>query len=298
MRTAIAAIATLVAMAGPGNGEPAISPPEPVVAIDDVRSHAPILQENYQLGATYRYLFHGGENRDLATVQAALGPIAFEEPHLRTLLSWIRHNSVRVRATAVGVLDDRQVGPLTFAFRHYVVVDALDIAPLLHVHLGVETAVSTPWLSSRLAVPGDAIRTAMAVDTELASNGWSLRPMSVYVRADLLLCRSIYLEAGVAPEAFVPTLAGAQTEIGMRFHAGFGASFACVHDRDSWTKNLGAVVEYRGRTRLYSGDAGPDLFGNISLELQHRGEVTFGTFISTDLGSFVGVGGRFQLGGR
>lgn len=297
MRGLGTAIMASLAIVPRAKAEPAIPPVEPVVAVDDTRTHAPVLFEGYQLGATYRYLFHGA-NSDLVTAQVGIGPAAFDEIHTQAVLGWMRNYSFRVRATATDVFEQRRWGPLTLAITRYLPVEPLAIAPLLYLHLGIETAVSTPWASGRHDLPPDAIGTAMNIDTELASNGWSLRPASAYVRADLLLCRSIAMEVGAGPEAFVPTVPNARTEYDVRFHALFGISFACVHERDSWWKNLDAVIEYRGRAKLYSGDAPPNIFSETSLELQHRGKLTYGAFISTNIRSFLGVGLRLQMGGQ
>jgi hypothetical protein len=282
------------------HAEPAIPLPEPIVAIDDTRTHSAVLVEKYQLAATYRYIFEGG-NTDLTTLQAGVGPMKHSRSQLKQTLSWMHDYSLRVRATALDLYDDaRTFGPITVALQRYIRVEPVAIAPLLHLHYGVEAAISSPWASGRMAAPNDSIRNAMGVETELVSNGWSLRPASAYVRLDFLMCRSISAQLGVAPEAFVATEAGLDNEYGVRFHFVGGFSLACIEKRNSWTKNLDVVVEYRGRARLYSDDAAPDIFNELGLELQRRGTLTIGIFGTTDFGSSDGftTGVRLQLGGR
>jgi hypothetical protein len=290
----------LVAASAPLHADPAIRLPEPVVAIDDLRTHAPVLYERYQVGATYRYVLEG-DNADLTALQIGLGPMKHKRSQLRQTLSWMHDYALRLRFTAIDLAgDDRRFGPITVGLQRYARVAPVAIAPLLHLHYGVEVAVSSPWASGREELPDPALAAAMGVETELASNGWSLRPATAYVRADLLMCRSIAVELGAGPEAFVTTIPNLENEYGVRFRGLLGFSLGPCHKRNSWRKNIDVVIQYRGRARLYSDDAAPDIFNELGLELQRRGWLNLGLFGTTDFGSSDGFtfGARLQLGGR
>lgn len=296
---ALAGVA-LIAGLSPAFADPKIPPAEPVVAVDDTRSHAAVLGEDYQLAAAAHYVFSRDGRGDLETVQAAIGPLVFDEQHLNDTLSWTRKIALRARFSVADVTkDDMLAGPLTFGLQRYMAIAPLAISPLLHVHAGFEVAVSTPWLEGREVVPPSPIHAASLVDTELASNGWSLRPFSTYFRLDLLLCRSIYGEAGVAPEAFVPTMSGDRsTEYGLRVHAAGGISLACLHERDGWLRGLDLVLEYRGRARLYKSGDPSSYYNTVNFEVQHRGPTTYGISVFSNCWTFIGLGIRVQLGGR
>jgi hypothetical protein len=301
VRATLCAAATVVAGTA-AHAEPAVRRAEPIVAIDDTRTHGPIPGEWAHAGATYRYILQG-DDADITTLQLGLGPKKFTEQHARELLSWAKRVAFRVRASAVSLAtDDRAFGPLTFALQRYIPIEPLAIAPLVHAHYGLEIAAATPWLSDRRTLPAEPIRTAMAVDTELASNGWSLRPLSAYVRIDALICRSIYFELGAGPEVFVPTIPATDTEYGVRYRAALGASFACTHRRASAWHDVAALLEYRGRVKLYADDAYPDAFGALAFEVQGRipglRMLLLGLSVSTDFQDFVTLGARLQLGAR
>ena len=196
---------------------------------------------------------------------------------------WPVDYSVRVRGTVIDSTTGTSVGPLTFGLQHLSPLAPLSVAPLLDVHAGIEIAVATPWLSGRTTAPPPALQVMNAVDTELAGNGWSLRPAATYLRADLLACRDLYLEAGVSPEVFVPTEPGRANEVDLGWRADFGFSFACKHRSDSPLHHLAAAFEIRGLGRLYAADAPPAHHTTTSVALQYdKGPITLGGFLIVD----------------
>jgi hypothetical protein len=115
------------------------------------------------------------------------------------------------------------------------------------------------------------VRLVHGADTELAQNGWSLRPASVYGRADFLACRSLYVQAGAAPELFVPAVG--PNEYDLRYHGALGFSLKCTTGAaDHWPK---VSLEYLGRARLHAKDAPVTAWNQVGVGLQF------------DLGAFV-----------
>jgi hypothetical protein len=256
---------------------PPVPRPQPVIAADDVRSDAPDARDVFEPWGAYGHIWGAapGGDAELVSWQLGLGPVSD--------LGSLSDYALRVRGTILSSTAETDVGPLTVGLQHLFLLGSLSVAPLLDVHLGIEAAVSTPWLSGRTFVPPPALRAMNAVDTELSENGWSLRPLGTYLRGDLLACRNVYAEAGASPEVFVPTLHGQPNELDLRWHAGVGFSFACKHSADSFFHHLVAAFEFRGRARLYAGDEAPSHHATTSAALQlDEGPVTIGAFLIVD----------------
>ena len=157
-------------------------------------------------------------------------------------------------------------GPMTFALQRYSPFAPLAIMPLLHVHTGIEVAIATPWLSDRFLIPPPTLQVLSGVNSELAGNGWSLRPFSPYLRGDFLACRSVYVETGLAPELFIPALG--PNEYDVRFRVAFGLSFACPHVPGSVLHHVALVVDYRDRVPLPTDARPAAYFDALSAALQ------------------------------
>jgi hypothetical protein len=186
---------------------------------------------------------------------------------------------------------------MTLALQRYFPISPLAISPLLYAHFGVEAALSTPWLSGRFVAPHPTIQVLDGVDTELASDGWSLRPASVYFRGDFLACRSASGELGLEPEAFVPAT-GAR-EYGTRFHAAVGWSWGCHGNLSPHAPKI--AFEYRGRVTMYAGAQSPSYRDSLGVALQvDLAWFMVQAFYRSDLGSAMAhdwaAGLRLQVG--
>jgi hypothetical protein len=253
-------------------------PPEipratPVLSIDDTRTHGPTARNWLDVRVDPQWIASETyENVGAMEEQVAVGLPDFGVRELRDILTPVAPYALRARSqTFVSSSGGWQQGPLTVGLQRYFAIDAIAISPLLFAHLGVEAALSTPWMSGRYAVPPAAVRVVDAVDTELAQNGWSLRPVSAYVRGDFLACRAAYVEAGVTPEAFVPTIG--PNEYDLRFRVAAGWSFGCATSVASHRPKIS--LEYRGRVRLHADSA----------SVAYRDQA--GAGVQMDLGPFV-----------
>lgn len=281
----------------------AIANPQPVVGTDDVRTHGPIARHLVESSVAFQRS-SGPEEDDavgLYTFQLGLGPRRFTGK-AGEVLGWTKRYAARVRLTVVDPEHgNAAVGPMTFALQRYLFIAPLELAPLLHLHAGLGAAVATPWLEGRTVTAPSVLQVTDAVNTELAGNGWSLRPAEAFVRLDFLACRAIHVELGASPEAFVSADDTQATEYGLRGHVQLGASFACGNAADSWLHHLAAVVEYRARGRLYASGA-PFAYHDLAgVGLQYDvGAFLFAASVSVDPGSnlddYLVLGARVQLG--
>jgi hypothetical protein len=222
----------------------------PILALDDTRTHGPTARNFVDLSLDSSWIAAPGDDVESFAAQLSAGIPTLGIRDVDALTAPYSQYQVRVRAMALHTAGGWTGGPLTLAIQRYAPIGPVAMAPLAHAHTGIELAVSTPWLADRLAVPPRPVQVVDAVDTELAGNGWSLRPLSGYLRVDFLACRTVYFETGGAPELFVPT--AGPTEYDARYHVAFGWSFGCAHRVTVWRPKL--VVEYRGRIRLHAAD--------------------------------------------
>jgi hypothetical protein len=231
---------------------PALPPANPVLTIDDTHTHGPTARNWLDLRVDSQWLTSSTFG-DVAAFdgQLSVGLPTFDDRQLRDILAPLVPYQLRVRTQSFRSDGDTQAGPLTIAVQRYIPVNPIAISPLVFAHVGIEAALSTPWLAGRFAVPPAAVQVLHAVDTELAQNGWSPRPVSPYLRADFLACRSLYAELGAAPELFVPAVG--PNEYDLRFHAALGLSFGCGARAAAHRPMLS--LEYRGRVRLHADDA-------------------------------------------
>lgn len=276
----------------------AIPQATPVLAVDDTRAHGPSAR-NWLDGELDTQILSGAHDDSVLalTEQLSLGAPTFRDRDVHDILRLFEPYQLRIRSTTFRGPDGWDQGPLTVGMQRYFPIDHVAFLPLAYAHFGVETVVSTPWLSGRHVIPPTAVRIVDAVDTELAQNGWSLRPVSGYVRADFLACRSFFAELGAAPELFVP--ASGPDEYDARFHGAFGWSFGCANRVASHRPKLS--VEYRGRVRLHAGDLPIRYRDSLGVGLQFDcGPLVVQFLASTDLIeqplSYGMLGVRLQLG--
>jgi len=270
----------------------------PVLAVDDTRAHGPSARNWLDAEVDTQAIASANDDGVLAfTEQLSLGAPAPGDRDLYDILEQFQPYQLRIRSTTFHAPEGWEQGPLTVGVQRYFRIDHVSFLPLAYAHFGVETVVSTPWLSGRHVTPPTAVHIVDAVDTELAQNGWSLRPVSGYVRADFLACRSFFGEAGVAPELFIPT-SGAN-EYDARIHAAIGWSFGCesrvVRSPPKFS------LEYRVRLRMYAGDSGVAYHDSLGFGLQFDGgglvvQVLASTDVSDHWLSYGMLGLRLQFG--
>jgi hypothetical protein len=238
----------------------------PVITVDDTRTHGPTASDWLNVGVDVQ----GMDGKSDAAVfglgeQLAIGLPTLRDRQLRDVLAPIAPYALRARSeTFYSSANHWQQGPLTVGLQRYFPIDAVAISPLVSAHVGLEAAASTPWLSGRFEMPPSTVAIVNAVDTELAQNGWSLRPISAYLRGDFLACGSRYVEAGVAPEMFVPTVG--PNEYDLRFHVAAGWSWSCGNGATGLRPKLS--FEYRGRVRLHADEQPAAYWDSIGLGVQ------------------------------
>jgi hypothetical protein len=281
----------------------------PVLAVDDTRTHGPTARNWFDLAVVPalmlapRELAADGQRASgtvfATTAQLSVGLPTLDVREVRELFDRyaLSRYQLRVRDTAFHARDRWLAGPLTVAFQRYFPIDPLAISPLVYAHAGLDVAIATPWLSGRFEAPPTAVGVLNGVDTELARNGWSLRPVTPYVRGDFLACRSWYGELGGGPEVFVPSRGA--TEYDARFRAAVGASLGCNGNMSPHAPKVS--LEYRGRVRLYAADAAPAYRDSIGAAVQlDLGPFVAQAFYSADLGrrmsDFATFGVRLQIG--
>jgi hypothetical protein len=222
---------------------------DPIIAIDDTRTHGPTARNWFDVWFDGAWLQspHFADTFALAA-QFTAGAPSFQQQNARELLSPYDVYQFRIRYNAFQYKSDWLFGPMTFAVQRYFSIAPLAIKPLVFAHFGVEFAVSSPWFSDRFETPPPGIRVLDATDTELVDSGWSVRPLSGYFRADFLACRSAYAELGGSPELFAPSSGG--MEYNVRLHVAGGWSFGCANKISRYHPKL--TVEYRDRFRLSS----------------------------------------------
>lgn len=259
-------------------------PPIPVLPPEDTNTAGTARHSPLDVLATYAAVVgHDAPAAHLIELQASAGPLELTGM-AHDAFGFLDGYALRVRQTLIAsnTGDDTHAGPLTLALQRFVPIAPLQIAPLLTVNFGVEAAVSTPWLGDSARAAPAVLGQVTAVDTELAQNGWSLRP-SGFFRFDFLVCRSFYLELGAGPEAFVPTSPQQATEYDLRYHVAFGANLGCRGREDSVSRHVTVVVEYRGRERLYQAGAPADYHDQLAGALQyHWTHVALGAFAAYD----------------
>jgi hypothetical protein len=270
----------------------------PVLAVDDTRTHGPSARNWLDVELDAQVLSGVHDDTVLAlTEQLSLGAPTFRDRDVHDILRLFEPYQLRFRSATFRGPDGWDQGPLTLGVQRYFPIDHVAFLPLAYAHFGVETVVSTPWLSGRHVIPPTAVRIVDAVDTELAQNGWSLRPVSGYVRADFLACRALFGELGAAPELFVPV--SGPDEYDARLHVALGWSFGCI-DRVA-PRRPKLTVEYRVRLRLHAGDM-PILYrDSLGVGLQFDfGPLVVQVLASTDLAdqplSYGMLGVRLQFG--
>lgn len=280
----------------------------PIVSLDDTRSQGPTARNWFDVSVAPALMIGPQVMADgkqvsgtvyASTFQLSAGIPTFDVREYRDLVDRYQLSTfqVRMRGEVFRTAEDWLGGPMTFAAQRYFAIDPLAISPLVFAHVGIDVAFATPWVSGRADTPPATVQVLNGVDTELARNGWSLRPVTAYFRADFLACRSWYAELGAGPEAFVPT-AGA-TEYDTRVRAAAGFSLGCHGNVSEYAPKL--QVEYRGRIRMYAADASPDYRDQIGGGLQFDlGAFVLQVFYAADLGSkmadYATVGARLQLG--
>lgn len=270
----------------------------PVIPIDDTRSYGPTARNWFDIGATQAVLLADGGATYQLTSQLSIGFPRVPSREVSDVYARYDLTSYqfRIRDEVFAGAEHANGGPMTFAVQRYFPISQLAISPLVFAHVGVEAAISTPWLSGSDAVPIRAIYILDGPDTELADNGWSLRPAAVYFRGDFLACRSESIDIGIEPEAFVPV--GRVREYGTRFHVAAGVSLGCHGNMSPHAPKI--TVEYRGRIRMYAGDSDVAYRDNLAAGIQYDfGPLALQAFYKADPGQFAAAaafGLRLQIG--
>jgi hypothetical protein len=272
----VALIATTATSARAGDDDAPPGPPQPIIAPEGARREGPIARQWIDLAVTRTHLESAipGEDIETWSVQLAAGPKPVEGAMgflFGDFLGWLDRYGARVRWPLV-VPDTGGVraGPLTFAAQRVFEPESVNVPDLLHLHAGLELAFATPWLSGRRLRPPVAYQRMYAVETELSHNGYSLRPIGAYLRADLFVCRSFFVEGGLSPEAFWPTDSERFRELGVRWHFSTGLNLACSVDPDALLRRIAVAYEVRGRFRLDSADGSPHDDGLQSVSVQYH----------------------------
>lgn len=271
----------------------------PVIPIEDTRSHGPTAR-NFVDVSVAPTLLVGAEASVLElTAQLAAGLPAPARRELREIYDafHLTDYELRIRNEVFFGGGSASGGPMTFALQRYVAVAPLAISPLLYAHFGVEAALATPWLSGRSVTPPRTVAVLDGVDSELAGSGWSVRPLSGYLRGDFLVCRSASAEVGFEPEAFVPAVG--PNQYGTRFHAAAGVSLGCKGNLDR--RALKLAVEYRGRVTMYAAGEPPSYRDSIGVAAQIDVEwFVVQVFYRADPGAamrdYGAIGARLQIG--
>lgn len=270
-----------------------------VLAVDDTRSHGPSARNWFDAAVDIQEIVgRNDEGVQALTEQLSGGLPTPSDRDLRNIVAPLLPYQLRFRTLSVHTSRGWTQGPLTVGVQRYFPIEHVSIFPLAEAHLGLETVFSTPWLSDRHAIPPRAVQVVDGVDTELAGNGWSWRPLSAYVRADYLACRSLFVEAGAAPEVFAPT--NGSNEYDLRFHVAVGWSLACGHRAGGGPK---FSLEYKGRARMYEADAMPAYWQSIGIGVQYDvGGLVAQLLASAAPGDLARgywmIGLRLQLGAR
>jgi hypothetical protein len=277
VRAATFAAALTLVMTAPAAGEPAI-----VVPADDTRTHAVASRRLLSSAIWYANL---PEDANALWYQLGVGPVSWKLPFRGSSMGELDRWTLRARFGVVANRDDKlHWAPLTFAAQRISVHDTLSVLPLIHVQTGIEVAFSTPWVSGKTLDPRMLGADVYSADTELARNGWSIRPAEWHVRADALMCRSIHVEAGLGPELFRSTEEPDRgLDFGLRWRASLGMSLACPA-RTSWfITHVTASVQYRARALLYNRDAPSAYDDRLAFALQYQyGPLSVAGFITPD----------------
>lgn len=282
--------------------------PQPILSPEGARREGPVARQWVDLAATYSHLGAAmpDDIADAFSLQFAAGPRPVEggvRYVVGDVFGWLEKYSLRARWTHVRMHDGTtRGGPLTIALQRFFEPNTLNIATLVHLHVGLEATFATPWFDDRKAMAPVAFQKLYAVETELAHNGYSIQPAGAYLRADLLLCRNIFLEAGLSPEVFVPTENEQSREYGLRWHVAAGFNLACGADPESRLRPLGISFEVRGRGRLDSLDGSPhhNALNSIMLQYHLGSRFVINAFASratgVSLDQYFVAGVRLQLG--
>lgn len=254
-----------------------------VVPPEDRDSHALVTLRPWRASLWLTHAGHPHDAATLGTLQVGAGPQLFRLPVRGGSLGWLARWSFRARFQWARTDQDRDwyVGPLTFAMQRPWTFNLGGIVTLAHLQGGVESTLSTPWLHTGDRDLPLAVRAAHVADSELVESGWSLRPLTGHVRADLLACRSIHLEVGGGPELFRSTAElDRATAIGARWHAAAGFSLACVHRRREWLNDVTVALQWRGRMIAVRGDEGGGYADDVTIGLDlDLGDWAFAGFI-------------------
>lgn len=257
----------------------------PVLAVDDVGAHGPSARNFFDIALEGKTATKGGPDDFFGVgLQLSVRSPKFGNRELRDLAAPASPYAFRARGAFFrSKSEGAQGGPLTFALQRFFPIDMVALDSLADAHVGVEAALSTPWVSGRHEVPPEPLRIVNGVDTELAQNGWSLRPASTTLRADFLACRALFVDVGAAPELFVP-ITGPR-EYDLRYHGAFGWAFGCGTCSTRCPK---LTVEYFGRARLYADDAPVASWSTLGLGLQvDAGPFSFQLLAATQLGHHI-----------
>lgn len=306
MRTALLLVACAISPALADTNADVIPPlpatvptARPAVPIDDTRSYGPTARNWFDVSVGGTWLRADDASTYQLTSQLSIGVPNADVRELRDLYEryHLTDYQLRIRHELFAGAEKRHGGPMTFALQRYFPISRLAIDPLVYAHVGVEGALSTPWLSGSDVAPIAPIQILDGPDTELADNGWSVRPFSVYLRGDFLACRSESAELGLEPEAFVP-VGDRPSELGTRFHAALGFSLGCHGNMSPYAPKI--VVEYRGRVRMYAADLPVDYRDNLAAGVQlDLGPLMLQVVYKADPGRFgraAAFGIRLQLG--
>lgn len=272
---------------------------QPVIPIEDTRSHGPTARDWVAVAAVPTLLAGREGSVFQLTAQLASGFPPARVRELREIYDAYHLNDyqLRVRSDLFWGSGSATGGPMTLAVQRYFPVAPLAISPLLYAHVGIEAALSTPWLSGRGVSPHPTLQVLDGVDTELASNGWSLRPVSSYFRGDFLACRSASAEIGIEPEAFVPGTG--PNEYGARFHLAAGWSFGCHGNMSPYAPKI--ALEYRGRVTMYAGEQSSSYRDSLGVALQldlswFAVQLFYRSDPGTAMAHYGAIGLRLQIG--
>jgi hypothetical protein len=289
-RAIVAIGAAMLGAAGPAIADPAL-----VMPADDTRTHAIASRRWFAAWASWARLRKDDTNA--TWFQVGLGPSRWKLPFRGARVGEKERWTLRGRFGFITDGDaDTTWGPLTLAAQRITVHEILAVPPMIHVQSGIEIAVSTPWLSDRRLDPAALGATAYSADTELAGNGWSLRPATVHARFDVLVCRSLHAEVGAGPEVFRSTLDPARgIDIGVRWRFSVGFSLACPA-RPTPLADITVSLQYNARALLYNRAADPTYDDALQFALQWQLDaVAIAAFSTVDARIF-GLRMELELG--
>ncbi len=226
--------------------------PQPLIPAANERSHGPVARDVVEQSVAYDHIGAPGTGAaDLVNLQLGVGPTTFSGQYA-DVLGALNNYGFEVGTSIITSHEGTSGGPFVFGLHRYVPSPPRAVSPLVHLHVGVDVMVATPWVAKSEAMPPQAVREALGVDSEFDAIGWSVRPGATYLRLDFLACRALYVEVGAGPEVFVPD--DGPTEYDVRYHGAAGASLACASRGDSFWHHTALLAEYRGRIRVHAAE--------------------------------------------